>query len=546
MLRADARRCGVSIALLAALLAGGGCARDDVEDGAPVGLTLVDPSTLNPPLPPFLEDIRCKRTGQQIRCTAQVSGPIFGFVANCHVFGAFAQGTERVAITAIYDAAGNLRSVSERHDQTGEISNPMGGTTSLPFSAHFTLSADVVAIGPFGVTFGPATYTGQAINVVIPGTGVVLHDVGKIVIGQGGLIFEGGPHDLFHGDTGALCEALCSAPFAACAGACTSLQFDPANCGACGNVCGPGQVCQEATCVADPCANDDVCNPQCGPSDPDCYDLCAMPDGMCRPECGPFDPDCFPNCQPMPDGVCDPMCGPMDGDCQGCFDPMPNGSCTPGCEAFGVDPDCPCPAGTERCNGNPFCTSTQYDPANCGGCGIACATGETCGGGTCVPCVSGDGTCAPGCAQAGDTDCPCATDQVCDPACGPMDADCQACFNPMSDGACPPGCEVFNSDPDCPCPPGAPTRCAGSASCTNLDNDPANCGACGVSCVAGQACAAGQCVAAPMCGFDQACDPMCPPGADPDCGMPLPCSPGEFPCPAGMVCEPMMGVCIPG
>lgn len=97
-----------------------------------------------------------------------------------------------------------------------------------------------------------------------------------------------------------------------------------------------------------------------------------------------------------------------------------------------------------------------------------------------------------------------------------------------------------------PCPAGLPTRCAGSASCTNLDDDPSNCGACGVSCVAGQACAAGQCVAGPMCGFDQACDPMCPPGADPDCGMPLPCSPGEFPCPAGMVCEPMMGVCIPG
>jgi hypothetical protein len=49
------------------------------------------------------------------------------------------------------------------------------------------------------------------------------------------------------------------------------------------------------------------------------------------------------------------------------------------------DGKCTCAAAETDCNGT--CADTQSDPANCGGCGVACAAGEACTGGICqVPC----------------------------------------------------------------------------------------------------------------------------------------------------------------
>jgi Stigma-specific protein, Stig1 len=41
----------------------------------------------------------------------------------------------------------------------------------------------------------------------------------------------------------------------------------------------------------------------------------------------------------------------------------------------------PCADGTTKCGG--ACVDTKVDLANCGGCGVACASGEVCSAGNC-------------------------------------------------------------------------------------------------------------------------------------------------------------------
>ncbi len=60
----------------------------------------------------------------------------------------------------------------------------------------------------------------------------------------------------------------------------------------------------------------------------------------------------------------------------------------PACDKSGdacAGGECACAVDEADCNGT--CADTRSDPANCGGCGIACAAGEACTGGICqVPC----------------------------------------------------------------------------------------------------------------------------------------------------------------
>jgi stigma-specific protein Stig1 len=104
---------------------------------------------------------------------------------------------------------------------------------------------------------------------------------------------------------------------------------------------------------------------------------------------------------------------PNDPDC-----PQP-GVCDPGCTDGHVcmEGSCVCPSGQTECGG--ACVDTSSDEANCGSCGHACASGETCESGVCT---TPGPTCGDGQCDSGETPANCSQD-------------CGACGN----GVCDPG-----------------------------------------------------------------------------------------------------------
>lgn len=180
----------------------------------------------------------------------------------------------------------------------------------------------------------------------------------------------------------------------------------------------------------------------------------------------------------------------------------------------GDEPGSSCAAGQADCSG--VCVDTDTSAANCGGCGIACASGEVCEAGACtvaeLECSPGESECADECVDT-DTDgahcggcnnaclpgqscqdgtcvggetCDGETERVCGGACVDLQTDadhCGGCNNECGDGA---AC----SDGVCACSGGL-TYCAGE--CVNLNSDDDHCGACESPCLASQMCTEGAC-----------------------------------------------------
>ncbi len=165
-----------------------------------------------------------------------------------------------------------------------------------------------------------------------------------------------------------------------------------------------------------------------------------------------------------------------------------------------------CAAGHTDCSGT--CVSLTGDPAHCGACDHACATGMACVTGVCTcqgelvlcgaECVNlqGDGdhcgacghACSPGqvcsAGSCGDT---CPTSLV---ACG------TSCVDLLTNAAHCGGCGVSCAPGQtcqsgaCACPLGE-SPCG--TSCVDTNTSPLHCGACGVACAAGQSCVNGAC-----------------------------------------------------
>ena len=98
--------------------------------------------------------------------------------------------TEDVRVTTFFDEAGNPVRLQGKVDAVMVVTNPATGE-SVRSPAHTTFFEDLVD--------GTVAQVGLVISATVPGVGVVFHDVGRIVSdAEGNLIFEAGPHDVFH------------------------------------------------------------------------------------------------------------------------------------------------------------------------------------------------------------------------------------------------------------------------------------------------------------------------------------------------------------
>ena len=160
---------------------------------------------LNPPPPP---GATCQTTGQGTICQGSVTGTDVNLDTgvSCGSFQVLLNGTFTVRFTLFYNQAGNGTQGVFHVREVGTLSNSLTGT-SVPFEAAVTETLTFATPGDFSTV--TATYTGQVYTVTLPGSGLILHDVGIAVFAPDGTItFEGGPHQLLHNQVQKLCAAL--------------------------------------------------------------------------------------------------------------------------------------------------------------------------------------------------------------------------------------------------------------------------------------------------------------------------------------------------
>ena len=160
---------------------------------------------LNPPPPP---GATCQTTGQGTICQGSFTGSDVNLDigVSCGSFQVLQNGTFTIRFTVFYNQEGNGTQGIFHESERGTLSNSVTGT-SVPFEEDFTLTIMLATPGDFSTaTF---TYTGQVYTVTLPGSGLIVHDVGKAVFdANGNLIFEGGPHQLLDNQVQQLCAAL--------------------------------------------------------------------------------------------------------------------------------------------------------------------------------------------------------------------------------------------------------------------------------------------------------------------------------------------------
>ncbi len=309
------------------------------------------------------------------------------------------------------------------------------------------------------------------------------------------------------------CQLLCDAGFEDCdkdpANGCeTVTKFDPENCGSCDKKCTSGESCVDGGCINTGCPGEQV---KCTVNGPcinlgtkencaHCSDKCGRPNTQATCDSGKCKiTSCsqgFADCNNDPKDGCETNlqnsgahCGACDRKCEltnAVSTQCVAGVCAPSCKRSGGQyfADCTQPQAPTEDDG---CETNITDPANCGGCGLACQTG--------LVCALKGGTPWPRCICTQDKQC---TEKVssvipntaCNEAAG-------KCSCPSSE-SCAPG-EICVALPkavvcDCggvKCLPGQ--HCC-SDGCKDVETDPKNCGACGRTCAPGQACKGWTCI----------------------------------------------------
>lgn len=298
-------------------------------------------------------------------------------------------------------------------------------------------------------------------------------------------------------------SAIIACPFGltSCDGACVDLRNDPMNCGRCRGVC-PGQLplCCDGICsnLLSP-ENCGSCGNQCGADEP-CMSLMGS-----HPFCSPA--GCWNNNRSTDCGT--GACIDLEFDSSNC------GACGNACPAHSACQmgSCyPCPSGTDRCGNGTiasggFCSNLQSYPFTCGGCGNVCDPDKICEGGVCVPCPAGESRCGISCTDLQNGR-----------------AFCGSCGNRCSDGesCCGGQCTNLLSNMThcgtCGNTCGENQRCIGGIcalmpagtveatcrlgqtacglTCSDLESDESNCGACGRACPSGRVCIDGTCLVA--------------------------------------------------
>ncbi len=206
---------------------------------------------------------------------------------------------------------------------------------------------------------------------------------------------------------GGACTTTCAAPLTLCSGACVNTTNDPMRCGSCTNVC-PTPAHAIPVCAAGACAF--VCAAGYGDCDRNASNGCEVDLSSTAASCG----SCTGACPARANATstcasttCGYVCSAGAADCDsmaanGCEvntnTPTNCGGCGRVCPTYAnATPTCgsgtcgsTCNAGFGDCDGDPTngCASTQSDAANCGSCGHACTTGQSCLGGACISALS--------------------------------------------------------------------------------------------------------------------------------------------------------------
>ncbi len=269
---------------------------------------------------------------------------------------------------------------------------------------------------------------------------------------------------------------------------------DPANCGACSNVCpatGGAPVCNSGTCGISACPSgtgecdgdpSTVCETNlltdlsnCGY----CGNACNLPNagstcstGQCTiTSCDSG----YADCDTLPANGCEVNLASSVNNCGACGDACTNANGQTACVNAACSPTCN--TGYGDCDGdatNGCETDTATDPLNCGTCGHVCnSTNGTpsCVAGACkIACAAGWGDCdgdpSNGCETKLDTSTNCG---ACGTSCNPANATGSCSTGSCKVVSCNSGYADCNSDPSDGCE-------------VNTQSDASNCSACGTAC----------------------------------------------------------------